>query len=217
MSGNIVGDTFLQQIVGSYIGALVQREHLKNKRLDDFITTTGNYQQASLQTSMERLNQKLGNASNRSGINVGPDVEYGDSPRQLGVTPFPQPPSSIHINEENSREEHSSQKNQTTSPSPEKEKPSQAERDDSSSPGTTESRESHVETRAKKGFPWLETIGGVLLASSLAGNGLMMYKAFSPEPSQQQQTQPASSSTTFSPSVEYNQQPGMGTVSIGVE
>jgi hypothetical protein len=213
MSGNIIGKNFLEQIVGSYVGALIQREHLKNKRLDDIITTSGNYQQANLENSLERVHKKVASVNNTSGLNIGPDEEYGRAPRQLGVTPYPPPPSSINVTDENNQEDYASNHR----PPP---KPPGKKRQDSSPSGASESvrQEPHYETRnevptSKKGFPWLETIGGALLASSLAGNGLLVYKSLTSEPS----NQPPASSTTFSPTVEYNQQPGKGTVSIGVE
>lgn len=220
-TNNIVGENFLQQIVGSYIGALVQREHLKNKRLDDFITTTGNYSQANLQSAIDRVNQRLGSMSENTGLNLGPSVEYGDMPRQLGVTPYPPPPSTLNVNEENNRSEsHSSEsstKSQTnTEPKGEKhtESPRQEER----------SKQGEVyETRkeSKKGFPWRDVLLGTALAAATAGNGYAAYKIMNmgSEPSQpavqqpQQQQQPS----VYSPSLNFNQEPGMGSVSIGVE
>lgn len=217
---HITGRSFLEQVVGSYLGALVQREHIKNKRLDDIVTTSGNYQQANLQSSLERLNQRMSNADATSGFNVGPSPEYGDMPRQLGVTPYPQPPSSVQVSEENFRkDEHTThrdnERKQEASTKPEQERDLEKE---FSSPGKREPRyveDTFVEPK-KIGFPWKETLLGSALLASIAGNGYMMYKSQNQEPPPQQQpTQP--SSVGFSPSLNIHEDRGMGSVSIGVE
>ncbi|MEM6363313.1 MAG: hypothetical protein AAF745_02720 [Planctomycetota bacterium] len=92
MSGNL-----LQEIVSSYVGALVQREHIKNKRLDDIMTTSGNHQQASVERLHRRLDEHYGSKSQQVVANEGPSEDYGRSPRQLGVTPYPQPPSTTQV------------------------------------------------------------------------------------------------------------------------
>lgn len=87
MSGNI-----LQEIVASYVGALIQREHIKNKRLDDIVTTAGNDQQQKLERVTDRLKSTYGTVATDE-----PSEEYGKSPRQLGVTPYPAPPNTTSV------------------------------------------------------------------------------------------------------------------------
>ena len=82
----------LQDIVSSYVGALIQREHIKNKRLDDIMTTAGNAQQAQLQ----RLNDRLGENLHKV-LDDAPTSNYGPAPRQLGVTPYPAPPNTTEV------------------------------------------------------------------------------------------------------------------------
>lgn len=229
----ITGRSFLEQVVGSYLGALVQREHIKNKRLDDIVTTSGNYQQASLQSSIDRVNQKLGSLGSSSGMQLGPQVDYGDMPRQLGVTPYPQPPSSVNVNEETSNEQHHVQQENSRPQSPEKEKPPSRDRDFSSRDSgkgnyrdadedeeywskRREERRYH-ETSKKNGFPWKETLLGTALAASVATNGALLYSSRKPEPSPQQPQQTQPSSVGFSPSLNIHEDRGMGSVSIGVE
>ena len=82
----------LQDIVSSYVGALIQREHIKNKRLDDIMTTAGNAQQAQIQ----RLNDRLGENLHKV-LDDAPTSNYGPAPRQLGVTPYPSPPNTTEV------------------------------------------------------------------------------------------------------------------------
>ena len=110
---NALGRNLLEQIVASYTGALVQREHLKNKRLDDIITTAGNYTQQNLQTSIERVAQKLGASLEVNDASVGPSVEYGEMPRQLGVTPYPAPPVTVNVSDESHSFQDSNVQNET--------------------------------------------------------------------------------------------------------
>lgn len=226
----INGRSFLEQVVGSYLGALVQREHIKNKRLDDIVTTSGNYQQANLQSSMDRVNQKLGALGASSGMSLGPQVDYGDMPRQLGVTPYPQPPSSVQVNEETSNEQHHVQQENPRPKTPEKEKPPQQGRDFSSrdserrgnyednyDPYERRERRREYETSSKSSFPWKETLLGTALAASVATNGALWYNSRSPQQPPQQPSQTQPSSVGFSPSLNIHEDRGMGSVSIGVE
>ena len=182
---------------------MIQREHIKNKRLDDLITTAGNYQQQNLQTSLERVNQKLGAETQLSESSVSPSVDYGSMPRQLGVTPYPTPPPTINFKDELSRFDGPS--NDPPVPKPSQKPPTQ---DSSSSfQGTGEGKSEPIETK-KAGFPWLKSLAGTALAASVATNGFLLYKSMSPSPTVV--NPPANNTDIYV-------DPSMGSVSIGVE
>lgn len=200
----MAGRNLLEQVVGSYMGALVQREHIKNKRLDDLVTSAGNYDQNNLQSSLDKVRQKTGAALELNTSSIGPTVDYGDLPRQLGVTPFPAPPPTINVNDEKhsfSEESQEPPQSSPVSPPPPPVTNAPPSQGSESPKGVTET--------VKKAFPWWQTIAGTALAASVATNGYLLYKS----------GQPASTDSIVPPAnnTDIYMDSGMGSVSIGVE
>lgn len=204
----LAGKNLLEQIVGSYLGAVIQREHIKNKRLDDIVTTAGNYAQQNLQASLERVNQKMGASLDVNGVAIGPTVEYGETQRQLGVTPFPAPPTTINVNDE----KHNFEDNTTnkTSPTPPSPPPSQAAPPTPSKEDVSFQESGKAVETKKAGFPWMKTLAGTALAASVATNGYLLYKSNTSPTVLPPQFPPANNTDIWMDS-------GMGSVSIGVE
>jgi hypothetical protein len=178
------------------MAALIQREHIKNKRFSDFVDSTTVNERQNLQRVTDRLTQSNQQALKSSGMEVTPTSDYGDMPRQLGVTPFPAPPQTVVISEQQSSAADNYHKSETPVPPP-VEKPNY--------PEFSPIQESITEEK-KKGFPWVTTLAGTALGASVAANGLMLYKAYNPPA-------PANSSST----IEISSDPGMGAVGIQVE
>ena len=152
----------LQDIVSSYVGALIQREHIKNKRLDDIMTTAGNAQQAQLQ----RLNDRLGENLHKV-LDDAPTSNYGPAPRQLGVTPYPAPPNTTEVsvpvgNDDDEDDE-----------PPKQDKPPVADKGDDQPNGNGES---------KSGMsPLTAGLLGAALTMAGAGGGMALSSYFSSE------------------------------------
>jgi hypothetical protein len=200
---NITGNNFLEQVAGSFIGALIQREHIKNKRLDDLVTTTGNYQQQNLQTALERVNQKMGAAMKAQGLEISPTVEYGAFPRQLGVTPYPPPPPTINMNDQ----QHSYNEESKSSQVPQPVQSAPIKKD--SSP------QESVKTETKSKIPWANIALGTALTAALGSNAFLAYKMLNPSSSQQAE-QP-SQSVIIPPSSELLIDGQSGSVTVDVE